>query len=135
MSLHATLFAAFFWLPILRLSTVSNQPGGCRETFSCHCACKRLSKHFPIPNQTLSTKLPIISAGWSGYKRSASDELYHASWNEQVQGTTDIRLPFAATILEANSEVLEDPSRLLHPDTVTWILRARASKHELRRYF
>mmetsp|Transcript_17061 Transcript_17061/g.44690 ORF Transcript_17061/g.44690 Transcript_17061/m.44690 type:complete len:170 (+) Transcript_17061:51-560(+) len=87
-----------------------------------------LNTHLPAGHQ-------VAQISWSGYKRSASDELYHASWNEQVQGSTDIRLPFAATILEANLDVLKDPSRLLLPDTVTWILRARASKYELRRYF
>jgi hypothetical protein len=43
----------------------------------------------------------LMDAHWEGYKRGASDELYHARWSV-VADTRGVSLPVTATVLGLN---------------------------------
>mmetsp|Transcript_36066 Transcript_36066/g.83589 ORF Transcript_36066/g.83589 Transcript_36066/m.83589 type:complete len:188 (+) Transcript_36066:94-657(+) len=50
---------------------------------------------------------PLLTLSWQGLFRSSSDELYHATF-ESIEGETEIRLPFPATIVQYNDALLDD---------------------------
>lgn len=79
----------------------------------------------------------LLDIHWEGYQRTASDELYHAVW-DVVSGTRTLTLPFAARVLEYNSEIIKEPGTLLSADSEreNWLVKLevpRASASLLER--
>jgi len=55
------------------------------------------------PSSTLLARLH-----WEGFKRTASDELYHASW-ANVSDVRDVAVPFPATLVGLNAAAVGEP--------------------------
>ena len=67
---------------------------------------------------------------WEGFKRTASDELYHAVW-ANTSGERGISLPFAAKVVEYNPAALEDPYKVIGPSPEGWLVRVEVTSAEL----
>jgi len=80
---------------------------------------------------TEKEKLPphgrLVELHWEGYKRSSSDELYHARW-ESAEGTASLQLPFAATVTATNAEALAENGARVDEQ---WLVQVRCARDVL----
>ena len=68
---------------------------------------------------------------WEGFKRTASDELYHAVW-ANATGNRDFTMPFTCEILAFNEKALADPFKVVCGAEVGWIVECRVTLSEIR---
>ena len=68
----------------------------------------------------------VAHVHWDGYRRTASDELYHAVW-AHAKDVRRVGLPFAATVLAFNSDEAAVTSK--HG----WIVKVRAAAADVLR--
>jgi glycine cleavage system H lipoate-binding protein len=68
---------------------------------------------------------------WEGFKRTASDELYHAVW-ANATGNRDFTIPFTCEILAFNEKALADPFKVVCGAEVGWIVECRVTLSEIR---
>ena len=69
----------------------------------------------------------IANLHWEGFRRTASDELYHAMW-ANVSDNRTISLPFAASVVGVNAAAMEDPYKAVTPSDSGWVVRVKASR-------
>mmetsp|Transcript_23980 Transcript_23980/g.75058 ORF Transcript_23980/g.75058 Transcript_23980/m.75058 type:complete len:213 (+) Transcript_23980:70-708(+) len=67
---------------------------------------------------------------WSGYVRSASDEIYHARWGN-VEGTHGLSLPVGGRVIAFNQEVVEDPDKALTCSEDPWVVKLEVGTGEV----
>jgi glycine cleavage system H lipoate-binding protein len=79
------------------------------------------------PSSTLLARLR-----WEGFKRTASDELYHASW-ANVSDARDVAVPFAATLVGLNAAAVREPYKMISAAESGWVARVTASRDAMRR--
>lgn len=85
---------------------------------------------FPSIGEHVPAGRPVASVAWEGFQRSASDELYHAVW-ANAQGVKCITLPFSATVVKVNRQLVDQPDSLLGPNEVPWMVRVEARTSEV----
>ncbi|KAG1662679.1 hypothetical protein FOA52_014605 [Chlamydomonas sp. UWO 241] len=74
----------------------------------------------------------LAAVQWSGFSRTASDELYHAVWAHS-QGSRTVTLPFAATVEGVNPVLQAQPDELLSTDVAHWVVRVRVQASDFAR--
>lgn len=72
----------------------------------------------------------VARLSWSGFTRTASDELYHAVW-ANARGVRSVALPVSGTVLARNEQVGAAPRAL---DEHTWLVKLRVDREELERW-
>ena len=72
----------------------------------------------------------LASLHWEGFRRTASDELYHAVWSN-VSSRRPLALPFAASVVGFNGAAVADPYKTVTADAGGWVLRVTASRAAL----
>lgn len=80
------------------------------------------------PPGPVTPPAPLARLSWSALTRSASDELYHATWGHAA-GVRDVVLPLAATLIERGAA--PRPAEL---DETTVLARLRVDAAELERW-
>lgn len=68
---------------------------------------------------------------WEGFKRTASDELYHAVW-ANATGNRDFTMPFTCEIVAFNEKALADPYRVVCGTEKGWIAEVRVTRAALQ---
>jgi hypothetical protein len=67
----------------------------------------------------------LVKAHWDGFSRSASDELYHATW-ANASGVREVKMPFDGRVVRFNVEALKNPyMNVRGPDT--WLVEIAAA--------
>ena len=68
---------------------------------------------------------------WEGFKRTASDELYHAVW-ANATGDRDFTAPFDCDVVAFNEKALADPYKVVCGTEKGWIVEVRVTRAEIR---
>ena len=72
----------------------------------------------------------VLKAHWTGFARSASDELYHATW-ANAKGVREVVMPFDGVVVRFNAEALKDAYGAVRgPET--WLVEVAASENSAR---
>ena len=67
----------------------------------------------------------LLEISWRGFRRTASDELYHARW-ANAEGTREIAAPFDCVVREINEDAVRDPyGRVRGPETTLIVVESR----------
>ena len=69
---------------------------------------------------------------WEGFKRTASDELYHAVW-ANATGERDFAAKFPCEIVNHNERALQDPYAVVCSTEKGWICEVAVSKASLEK--
>ena len=67
----------------------------------------------------------VARVRWSGFERTAGDELYHAKWANS-SGTREVPAPFSGTVVRYNIEALKNPYRYIRGPEA-WLFEMEAS--------
>ena len=68
---------------------------------------------------------------WEGFKRTASDELYHTVW-ANASGDRDFAAPFACEVVDVNASALADAYSVVCGSEKGWIVEVRVTREALR---
>ena len=68
---------------------------------------------------------------WEGFKRTASDELYHAVW-ANASGDRDFTAPFTCDVVAFNEKALADPYGVVCGTEKGWIVEVRVTRGALQ---
>ncbi len=63
----------------------------------------------------IANETSLATLKWSGFHRTAADELYHSLWSN-VNGTRNLRLPFPVTNIRFNDEMVQEAYKLCVPN-------------------
>jgi glycine cleavage system H lipoate-binding protein len=67
----------------------------------------------------------LLEITWRGFRRTASDELYHARW-ANAEGKREIPAPFDCVVREINADAVQDPyGNVRGPETTLIVVEAR----------
>lgn len=67
----------------------------------------------------------LLEITWRGFRRTASDELYHARW-ANAEGTREIPAPFDCVVREINEDAVRDPyGNVRGPETTLIVVESR----------
>ena len=69
----------------------------------------------------------ICVLSWEGFKRTASDELYHAVW-ANASGDRDFAVPFPCEVVDFNASALADPYSVVCSTEKGWIVEVRVTR-------
>ena len=69
----------------------------------------------------------ICVLSWEGFKRTASDELYHAVW-ANASGDRDFAVPFPCEVVDFNVSALADPYSVVCSTEKGWIVEVRVTR-------
>lgn len=72
----------------------------------------------------------IMNLHWEGFRRTASDELYHAIW-ANVSDYRGLSLPFAASVVDVNGRAMADPYKTVTAGEGGWVVKVTASRAAL----
>jgi glycine cleavage system H lipoate-binding protein len=73
----------------------------------------------------------VCVLSWEGFKRTASDELYHAVW-ANASGDRRFAAPFACEVVEINASALADPYGVVCGTEKGWIAELRVTRAALQ---
>jgi|TARA_B110000977_G_scaffold11597_3_gene14971 glycine cleavage system H lipoate-binding protein len=79
---------------------------------------------------TIAKHENLLVLRWEGFKRTASDELYHAVW-ANTEGVRNFRLPFQSEVVKFNKNALADPYKTVGPSEKGWIAEISVDRHVL----
>lgn len=65
-------------------------------------------------NEFIENETSLATLKWSGFHRTAADELYHSLWSN-VNGTRHLKLPFPVTNIRFNDEMVREAYKLCVP--------------------
>jgi len=75
--------------------------------------------------ETVARGETLARVHWSGYERTAGDELYHSRW-ANATGTRDVAAPFDCVVVRYNMDALRDPyANVRGPET--WLAEVEAA--------
>lgn len=80
---------------------------------------------------SVAASAPLATLEWEGFRRTASDELYHASW-ANVSGARPLALPFPSDVVEANDAVVGDPYAKMTAGAEGWVAAVEVTTEALR---
>ena len=67
------------------------------------------------PKTFIKNETPLVTLKWSGFHRTAADELYHSLWSN-VNGVRDLKLPFRVRNVRFNDEMVQEAYKLCVPN-------------------
>ena len=82
-------------------------------------------RHFVDIRGEIPEGVPLCMLHWEGFKRTASDELYHAQW-VNATGDRPLTLPFAAAVVAVNQAAISEAYKTIKADESGWIYKVRA---------
>lgn len=82
------------------------------------------------PGASVPAGAPLAKLHWEGFRRTASDELYHAVW-ANAEGIRALSLPFPSTVTRVHREAAEDPYRHVTPGPRGWVVEVSATQSAL----
>ena len=82
-------------------------------------------RHFVDIRGEIPDGVPLCMLHWEGFKRTASDELYHAQW-ANATGDRPLTLPFAAAVVAVNQSAISDAYKTITGEESGWIYKVRA---------
>ena len=75
---------------------------------------KKVLKNSQTKNEFIENETSLATLKWSGFHRTAADELYHSLWSN-VNGTRHLKLPFPVTNVRFNDEMVREAYKLCVP--------------------
>merc|ERR1712216_373304 len=75
---------------------------------------KKVLKNAGAKNEFIENETSLATLKWSGFHRTAADELYHSLWSN-VNGTRHLKLPFPVTNVRFNDEMVREAYKLCVP--------------------
>ena len=75
---------------------------------------KKVLKNAWAKNEFIENETSLATLKWSGFHRTAADELYHSLWSN-VNGTRHLKLPFPVTNVRFNDEMVREAYKLCVP--------------------
>ena len=75
---------------------------------------KKVLKNAQTKNEFIENETSLATLKWSGFHRTAADELYHSLWSN-VNGTRHLKLPFPVTNVRFNDEMVREAYKLCVP--------------------
>ena len=81
------------------------------------------------PKTFIKNETPLVTLKWSGFHRTAADELYHSLWSN-VNGVRDLKLPFRVRNVRFNDEMVQEAYKLCVPNAN--ILECKAIGEEVK---
>ena len=75
---------------------------------------KKVLKNSQTKNEFIENETSLATLKWSGFHRTAADELYHSLWSN-VNGTRHLKLPFQVTNVRFNDEMVREAYKLCVP--------------------
>jgi hypothetical protein len=67
------------------------------------------------PKTFIKNETSLATLKWSGFHRTAADELYHSLWSN-VNGVRDLKLPFRVRNVRFNDEMVQEAYKLCVPN-------------------
>ncbi len=81
------------------------------------------------PKTFIKNETSLATLKWSGFHRTAADELYHSLWSN-VNGVRDLKLPFRVRNVRFNDEMVQEAYKLCVPNAN--ILECKAIGEEVK---
>ena len=75
---------------------------------------KKVLKNSQTKNEFIENETSLATLKWSGFHRTAADELYHSLWSN-VNGTRHLKLPFPVRNVRFNDEMVREAYKLCVP--------------------
>ena len=75
---------------------------------------KKVLKNAGAKNEFIENETSLATLKWSGFHRTAADELYHSLWSN-VNGTRHLKLPFPVRNVRFNDEMVREAYKLCVP--------------------
>ena len=73
---------------------------------------------------------PFIEIGWTAYRISTADELYHTAW-ENIEGSYTIEGPISCTLRKLHDNILLNPEDI---SDKTWLVEVELNEEESQPY-
>jgi len=81
---------------------------------------------FVKPGDSIMPNIPFIEIGWTAYRISTADELYHTTW-ENIEGSYTIKGPVFCTLRTLHHDVLLNPEDICNK---TWLVEIELNEEE-----